>query len=92
MAAIDPVIERDRQRADPAAEADPAITDFSVKVRIKFDQNGDGRSKILNAAAQDVTVLFVDIMQHMPCGIFGNRRVAAAREASETGKDHRGIL
>src|SRR5271166_1829299 len=89
MATIDAFVERNRQRADAAAEANAAVADPSVKLGIELGQNGDGQPEILDAAAQDIAFRFVNIIEHVPCGIAGNRRTATTREPAKTGKQHR---
>ncbi|MNX98583.1 hypothetical protein D3C86_1309990 [compost metagenome] len=88
MAAINALIERDGQGANAAAETDAAITHLPLQPGIKAYERGNGNPQIIDAAANDVIVFPVDIIENMEGRVGRDRRAGAQRKPAKTGKQH----
>ncbi len=84
MAARDPRIERHGERANAAAEADAAIPDPAGNGGIELRQHRHRDPQVLDTAADDVAIGVIDIVQHMPGGVFRDRRTTTARKPAKT--------
>jgi hypothetical protein len=73
------------QCPDPAAEADADVADPSSELAVELQQRADARPKVLDAAAEDVAVAQVDVVEHVPGGVGRDRRSCAAAQTAEAG-------
>jgi hypothetical protein len=90
MGAMKPLVPRQGQRADAAAETDAQIIQSPRRHREQFQQRrGRAPHRIGRATAVNVGFAPLDPMQHMSVRIAGNIGASAAGDAAGTRKNQR---
>jgi hypothetical protein len=77
--------------AQSTAEADSGIAEVSSEFGEQIEQGRDTGPEVVDTAGEDIAVRILDVVQHMPVGIFRDGRTAAQAQAAEAGNEIGGV-